>query len=376
MTKVTFGAALAVALLPAAFAQNTIDVNVGPTGAFIYDPPSVTAAPGDIIRFTFNPKNHTVTQSSFDQPCVPIVGGATSGFRPVSNASALLPQWTFTVANSNPAWFFCEQIGHCGLGMNFAINAPAAPDPHSFETFQELAKKLNGTDAGTPPPTSAPAEQPWQTATATVTHGQSTWTTIYTSYEGTPQPTFAPEPVAHSISVGENGLTFTPSNISAAIGDTVTFTFHPKAHSVTQSSFSNPCKPLANTSLTGQVGFDSGLMPVAQDATELPKFTITINDTAPIWGYCKQQGPPVHCSQGMVFSISAVESGPNNFAAFQALAKAGSSASSDSPSGSGGSGTASGSPADSSNAPNAALAASVYAPGVILGSFIAGLALL
>lgn len=46
-----------------------------------------------------------------------------------------------------------------------------------------------------------------------------------------------------------------------------------------------------------------------------------ISQTAPIWGYCAQMGPPDHCGSGMVFSINAVESGPNNFAAFQSLAK-------------------------------------------------------
>lgn len=69
-------------------------------------------------------------------------------------------------------------------------------------------------------------------------------------------------------------------------------------------------------------------------------FTITVNTTgkslaafalawkgahrdliAPIWGYCRQTNPVDHCGSGMVFSINAVESGPNNFAAFQALAK-------------------------------------------------------
>lgn len=43
--------------------------------------------------------------------------------------------------------------------------------------------------------------------------------------------------------------------------------------------------------------------------------------TAPVWGYCRQKGPPVHCGAGMVFSINAVESGPNNFDAFVTLAK-------------------------------------------------------
>ncbi|KAJ7926591.1 hypothetical protein B0H13DRAFT_1529555, partial [Mycena leptocephala] len=81
-------------------------------------------------------------------------------------------------------------------------------------------------------------------------------------------------------------LTYTPSNISAAIGDTVSFEFHPKNHTVTQSSFLDPCKALAATPTTGQVGFKSGFQPVQTNATEFPVLAITINDTAPILGYC------------------------------------------------------------------------------------------
>ncbi len=44
---------------------------------------------------------------------------------------------------------------------------------------------------------------------------------------------------------------------------------------------------------------------------------IAFLQTAPIWAYCAQTG---HCGQGMVFSANAVESGANNFEAFQALA--------------------------------------------------------
>ncbi|KAF7290339.1 hypothetical protein HMN09_01291900 [Mycena chlorophos] len=357
----SLAAVASLAILPVALAQSTIDVQVGPSGTLAYVPPSVTAAAGDIIRFTFNPKNHTVTQSSFNEPCVPLPGGASSGFQPVSNVSGLLPTWTFTVANSSsPLWFFCEQTGHCGKGMVFAINAPADPNPHSFSAFQELAEELNGTTtsvatATTPPP------QSWASATATVTHAGSTWTTVYTSYDGTPQPTYAASPVDHVITVGEDGLTFTPANISASIGDTVTFQFHPKNHTVTQSSFSNPCVPLAKTSTTGQVGFNSGFnFPVSPNSTDFPTFQITVNDTAPIWGFCEQTG---HCEQGMVFSINAVEDGPNNFAAFRQLAL-NTNPSAAIASG-GGSGTTSGSAAGASTSGNAASVGST--PSLLLG---------
>ncbi|KAJ7470879.1 hypothetical protein FB451DRAFT_1037404, partial [Mycena latifolia] len=133
------------------------------------------------------------------------------------------------------------------------------------------------------------------------------------------------------IKVGAEGLKITPSKISASIGDIVTFEFHPKKphRTVTQSSFINPCKPLAQTSTTGQVGFKSGLSVVlflqeirhAHTTFALPSLTVV--QTAPIWGYCGQQGPPMHCTEGMAFSINAVESGPNNFAAFQQIARLG-----------------------------------------------------
>ncbi|KAJ7211089.1 hypothetical protein C8J57DRAFT_1097770 [Mycena rebaudengoi] len=142
----------------------------------------------------------------------------------------------------------------------------------------------------------------------------------------------APAPIDHLVRVGLDGLTYTPSSISAAVGDTVTFEFHPKNHTVTQSSFEKPCVPFEeNNGLSTRFGFKSGLyvapslpgphtlQPVEVNATKFPSFRITVNDTQPIWGYCGQTD---HCSSGMVFAINAVESGPKNFAAFQALAKA------------------------------------------------------
>ncbi|KAF8140788.1 hypothetical protein K438DRAFT_1636972 [Mycena galopus ATCC 62051] len=369
--------ALAFALLPAALGASH-SVQVGPNGTLTYSPSSITAAAGDTVTFTFNPKNHTVTQSTFAAPCVALEGGATSGFHFESNVSALLDTWTFTVADATtPAWFYCQQTGHCGQGMVFAINAPADPAPNSFSAFQALAMQLNGTGStsasasASAPAATTPAPQSWATATATVTDNGSTWTTVYTSYDGTPAPTFAPGgPVNHLIQVGIDGLSYTPSNISAAIGDTVTFEFHPKNHTVTQSSFSQPCKALAETSTTGQVGFKSGFQFVADNETVFPTFNITINDTAPIWGYCGQQGPPVHCQQGMVFSINAVESGPNNFGAFQALANASGSTAS------GGSASSSGAAPSSSSTTGAAVANKPLGYTLALGAIGAIAALL
>ncbi|KAJ2919925.1 hypothetical protein MD484_g453, partial [Candolleomyces efflorescens] len=315
------------ALAPSALGA-ILDVNVGPGGRFVYEPPSVHAMTGDIVRFHFNPKNHTVTQSSFDTPCVGVTGGFRTGFIPVAAGTDPLPVQEFTVPDNGgaPLWFYCGQTGHCGQGMVFAINPPAEGD-HSFEAFQHRAIAQNGTAAApsstAPPATSTAADAyttppppKWEHATRTVTWGGQTYATTYTSYEGTPEPTPAVTPQDHKIIVGPDGqLVYNPSNIQAAINDTVTFEFRPKNHTVTQSSFSNPCVGL--TKEDGSAGFKSGFQPVAADATTFPTFTIKINDTAPIWGYCGQVN---HCQSGMVFSINAVESGPNNFNAFRQLA--------------------------------------------------------
>jgi hypothetical protein len=151
---------------------------------------------------------------------------------------------------------------------------------------------------------------------------------LYTSVNKFLAPTIAPA-VQHNVTVGADGLfRFNPQNITAGIGDTILFEFHPKNHTVTQSTFSDPCQPKAG-------GFDSGLyvfsfdqvprdsccipsMPVDANQTDnFPTFSIIVNDTAPVWVHCAQTG---HCAAGMVFAINAVETGSNNFENFQVLA--------------------------------------------------------
>jgi hypothetical protein len=113
-------------------------------------------------------------------------------------------------------------------------------------------------------------------------------------------------------------LTFSPSNIAANVGDLIVFEFRQKNHTATASSFDQPCRPLSATSTTGETGWDSGFMPVPEGATGFPTYSVLVNDTKPIWAYCRQGN---HCGQGMVFAANAVETGPKNFAAYQALAK-------------------------------------------------------
>jgi plastocyanin len=307
----TLAALVSLAALPVARTAD-IPVTVGGAGGVIaYSPTSVTANPGDVVVFSFMQKNHTATQSTLQTPCQPLDGGFDSGFVPVpdSNTNGPFPVATYTVTDTNPVWVYCRQGNHCQQGMVFAINPG-----DKLAAFQAAA-----TGGAAPPATTAtaPPATGVVTVTATVTVGGDVLTTTYGSWPGSAAPT-APASSDHQIVVGGPGkLLFTPSNISAQVGDTVTFQFQQKNHSATQSSFAAPCRALALTSTTGQVGFDSGFMPVPDGSTTFPTYTIQINDTAPVWVYCRQGN---HCGSGMVFAVNAIETGPNNFDAFKAKA--------------------------------------------------------
>lgn len=60
-------------------------------------------------------------------------------------------------------------------------------------------------------------------------------------------------------------------------------------------------------------------MPASANATTFPTFTVQVNDSSPIWAYCRQA---THCGQGMVFAVNADETGSSgkSFEAFQASA--------------------------------------------------------
>jgi len=211
------------------------------------------------------------------------------------------------VNDTSPIWVFCDQASgtansHCGAGMVHAINCGADGSPNSFTNFKQAALAIGAqlkAEAGNPP--SSTSTYPPYPSPSTPTSGSGSGNTI------------------EVIVGGPNGnLSFTPSHVSAAPGDTVKFTFQVKNHTVTQSSFNTPCLPLTNTTTGTRIGFNSGFFPVAANATDFPTWSLTVNNTTPIWAYCAQLN---HCGSGMVFAINSNETSDHNFAAFQNLAK-------------------------------------------------------
>ena len=99
------------------------------------------------------------------------------------------------------------------------------------------------------------------------------------------------------ITVGADAkLAFNPNNVAAVVGDTLTFSYFPKNHSVVQSSFTDPCHPLAGG------GVFSGFQPLAAGPGPV-SFVVTVNDTKPIWLYCAQTTGS-HCQKGMTMVVN------------------------------------------------------------------------
>jgi hypothetical protein len=93
-------------------------------------------------------QNHTVTQSTFDNPCVPInkiqpnVTGIKSGFMPVAIGATELPVFSVLVNDTNPIWIYCGQTGHCQKGMSMVINEKAGSNK-TLEAYKAAAALLS-----------------------------------------------------------------------------------------------------------------------------------------------------------------------------------------------------------------------------------------
>jgi plastocyanin len=122
-------------------------VVVAPGGSLVFSPNNITELPGTVVQFGFNPKNHSVTQSNFADPCHPLDKGFNSGFIP----TALSPSgvtFDIIVKDTKPVWFYCAQTtgDHCQKGMVGSINAPA--EGNTLQAFIELAKKASTSTIG------------------------------------------------------------------------------------------------------------------------------------------------------------------------------------------------------------------------------------
>jgi len=112
---------------------------------------------------------------------------------------------------------------------------------------------------------------------------------------------------------GQTGLKFDPQQIVAAKGDIISFEFRGGNHTVTQSSFANPCAWQLNTA-TNKTGFNSGFIPYDAASRQVGVYSLEVSDpNTPIWFFC---GRPPHCKNGMYGAINPPSTGNRTFTAF------------------------------------------------------------
>ncbi|KAI5783645.1 hypothetical protein EDC01DRAFT_215697 [Geopyxis carbonaria] len=251
----------------------------------IYTPEVVFAKKGDTVIYDFLANNHTLTESTFDVPCEAKVDGPVikSGFRPNFNNTVGANQFAVTLADENVHWFYCGQADHCEKGMVHAINPPTS-GPKTFAAFVKKA-----TSGLITPPTGGNSTIPEGNSTVPV-YGSKT---IKINVGGGDDPAKPLLKFTEPIS----GAQF----IDAKAGDRIDFTFLRNMHSVTESTFTNPCTPKGNSTF-----MPTGPIKNTENAVDAEKFvrSFTVpadNNGAPIWFYC---GVADHCNKGMVFAIN------------------------------------------------------------------------
>ncbi|KAK2040421.1 Cupredoxin [Colletotrichum somersetense] len=135
--------AVLAAVLPAAAVMGATHVVKVGDGGLKFDPENIKAAVGDSVEFHFYPKSHSVAQSAFDTPCMPLSNGTTTGFfsGPVPVASGVGAEvWTLDIKDKSPKWFYCATGNHCQSGMVGVINAPKAKTIDMFKKTAAEAK--------------------------------------------------------------------------------------------------------------------------------------------------------------------------------------------------------------------------------------------
>jgi plastocyanin len=130
-SKITLAAAALFTSVTFAQDQGQVKVHVvwvsGKTNTLTFSPNNLKAEVGDMVQFQFGVGNHTVTQSTFDAPCVPMGAGSNvtainTGFMPVAADATTAPLYTIPIVDKTPIWLYCAQGKHCQNGMVMVIN--------------------------------------------------------------------------------------------------------------------------------------------------------------------------------------------------------------------------------------------------------------
>ncbi|TCD66748.1 hypothetical protein EIP91_000989 [Steccherinum ochraceum] len=151
------GIAAALAASVAVSAKNivvTVGGNTTSNATAVFNPAQIFAELNDIVFFNFTEGNHTVTQSSFGNPCIFLdftnstQHGFDSGFRNAGNGSNVTIQSVPITPEllNQTIWFFdfntCTEGGVGGININDSSTA-------TLDGMVRNAIRLNGTNTTT-----------------------------------------------------------------------------------------------------------------------------------------------------------------------------------------------------------------------------------
>ncbi|KAK2021065.1 hypothetical protein LX32DRAFT_646783 [Colletotrichum zoysiae] len=147
-----FSAMIVSALAAIAQAQSVHVVSVASTNNTLkFFPDKINAPVGSMVQFQFRGGNHSVVQSNFDNPCIPISSmnssakGVYSGYMPVAASAAMgqIPVFTVMITSATPMWMYCSQAKHCQNGMVMVINENSrANATRTLENYAKAAKSV------------------------------------------------------------------------------------------------------------------------------------------------------------------------------------------------------------------------------------------
>lgn len=152
LTAAQSGTATSSAATPSGSVKAHVVMASNINGSLTFSPETITAAVGDLVQFHFYPRNHSLAQSTFDNPCQPMPQtngtiGFWSGFMPVTSESTTMPVFSVVVKDTAPMWFYCATGKHCQAGMAGVINPPANP-ARTIEAYKAAAALV--AQAGVP----------------------------------------------------------------------------------------------------------------------------------------------------------------------------------------------------------------------------------
>jgi plastocyanin len=122
----------------------TVTVGLENGSVLKFDPPYLPKVlVGQTVHFDFRAVNHTLTESSLENPCkkLPDPGAIDTNFQNVNRED--IPEFKpfdLTIDSDKPRFFYCRQAngtpnGHCSKGMIFSVNTDAA----TFNLFEQNA---------------------------------------------------------------------------------------------------------------------------------------------------------------------------------------------------------------------------------------------